>query len=125
MRWILLDRLEECEPGKHAVGIKTFSRSDLLFMDHFPGREMVPGVLEIEMIAQTAGACVRLFRPKTFAVLSLIQSARFHRPILPGDQCRITAHLLKMRPHYVLVAGYVEVGGQKVGEAEFVASINP
>jgi len=43
-------------------------------MGHFPGREIVPGVLEIEMIAQTVTTCVRLLRPKTFAVLSKIES---------------------------------------------------
>jgi len=125
MRWLFIDRVEECEPGVRAVCCKAFSRSDLVFMDHFPGREIVPGVLEIEMISQTAAACVRLLRPKIYVVLSSIQSARFLKPISPGDQCRITATILKMQPHRVQVTGYVEVAGMRVGEAEFVAAIVP
>lgn len=125
MRWLLIDKLEECEPGKHAVAVKVFPRSDLMFMDHFPGRALVPGVLEIEMIAQTAAACVRLLRPRTFAVLSTVHSARFLKPIQPGDQCRVTIDIVKMRPHYVLVTGYIEVGATKVGEAEILAAVVP
>ena len=125
MRWLLIDRLEECEAGKRAVAVKAFSRSDFIFMDHFPGREIVPGVLEIEMIAQTVSACVRLLRPKTFAVLSKIEWAKFLKPIVPGDQCRITAEILRMRPHYIQAMGYIEVAGVRVGEAEFIAAILP
>ena len=125
VRWLLIDKLEECDPGKHAVAVKVFPRSDLMFMDHFPGQALVPGVLEIEMIAQTAAACVRLWRPKTFAVLSTVHSARFLKPIRPGDQCRVTADIVKMRPHYVLVSGYIEVGATKVGEAEILAAVVP
>lgn len=125
VRWFLIDRLEECEAGKRAVAIKAFSRSDLIFMDHFPGHEIVPGVLEIEMIAQTVSTCVRLLRPNTFAVLSKVEWARFIKPISPGDQCRITAQVLRMRPHYIQATGYIEVAGVKVGEAQFVAAIVP
>lgn len=125
MRWLLIDKLESCEPGKRAVAVKVFPRSDLLFMDHFPGRPLVPGVLEIEMIAQTAAVCVKAWRPKTFAVLSSVHSARFIKPIHPGDQCRITAEITKMRPHYLQVSGYIEVGGSKVGEAEIMAAVVP
>jgi 3-hydroxyacyl-[acyl-carrier-protein] dehydratase len=125
VRWLLVDRLEECEAGKRAVAVKAFSRSDFIFMDHFPGHAVVPGVLEIEMIAQTVGACVRLLRPKTFAMLSKVESARFLRPITPGDQCRITVEILTMRPHYVRAVGYITVAEKRVGEAEFIAAIVP
>jgi 3-hydroxyacyl-[acyl-carrier-protein] dehydratase len=123
VRWLLIDRLEECEPGKRAVAVKAFSRSELMFMDHFPGREIVPGVLEIEMIAQTAGVCVRLYRPSTFAVLSKVEWAKFLKPITPGDQCRVTAEIVRMRPHYIQVTGHIEVAGTRVGEAAFIAAI--
>ena len=125
MRWYLIDRLEECDAGKRAVAIKAFSRSDPFFVDHFPGHEIVPGVLEIEMIAQTVSACVRLLRPKTFAVLSKVEWARFIKPIGPGDQCRVTAEIVRMRPHYVQATGYIEVAGIRVGEAQFIAAIVP
>ena len=85
----------------------------------------MPGVLEIEMIAQTAAACVRVLRPNIYVVLSSIQSARFLKPVSPGDQCRITATIVKMQPHRVQVTGYVEVAGIRVEEAESVAAIVP
>ncbi|HZI57403.1 MAG TPA: hypothetical protein VFF39_11540, partial [Verrucomicrobiae bacterium] len=47
------------------------------------------------------------------------------KPIVPGDQCRITAQILRMRPHYIQVIGYIEVDGVRVGEAQFVAAIVP
>jgi 3-hydroxyacyl-[acyl-carrier-protein] dehydratase len=125
MRWLLIDRLEECEPGKRAVALKTFPRSDLLFMDHFPGRELVPGVLQIEMVAQTAGACLKLWRRDVFAVLSRVISARFRRPIGPGEQCRISAEITKLRSHFVVVAGFIEVAGRKMAEAELMVAVVP
>jgi 3-hydroxymyristoyl/3-hydroxydecanoyl-(acyl carrier protein) dehydratase len=60
-------------------------RSFLFFAAHFSGLEIVPGVLEIKMIAQTVSACVRLLRPKTFVVLSKVEWGRFIKPIAPGD----------------------------------------
>ena len=63
MRWYLVDRLVECVPGKSAIGIKSFSRSELFFMDHFPGFPIVPGVLQIEMMATTGARPSKLPRP--------------------------------------------------------------
>jgi len=119
----LLDRLENVDPGKSAVAIKTFSRSDLLFMDHFPGKPLVPGVLEIEMIAQTAAKAVRLAFPDAMFLLAGVNSARFRRQIRPGDRCRITSKVVKLRSDYMRAAGCVEVDGVKVGEAEVVCAI--
>jgi 3-hydroxyacyl-[acyl-carrier-protein] dehydratase len=115
----------ECQAGKRAVTIKAFSRSDLVFMDHFPGRELVPGVLLVEMIAQTAVLCMRAAQPSSFAVLSRIQSARFIKPVVPGDQCLTTTEILKVRSQYLVAAGYVEVAGTRAAEAQFVAAILP
>jgi 3-hydroxyacyl-[acyl-carrier-protein] dehydratase len=117
--------LEHVEPGKSAIGIKTFSRADLLFMDHFPGNPLVPGVLEIEMIAQTAAKAAKLARPDAMLLLSNVRSARFLKPIKPGDQCRIVAEISKLRTSYMCVAGYVEVNGSRAGEAELVCAIVP
>lgn len=125
MRWFLLDRLEECEPGIRAVGTKVFSLSELFFMDHFPGNPVVPGVLEIEMIAQTASRCIRLARHDIRTMLSNVRSARFIKPIRPGDQCRISIEILKMRSQYALSAGVITVAESKVGEAELVLAAVP
>jgi 3-hydroxyacyl-[acyl-carrier-protein] dehydratase len=123
MRWFMVDRLEECEAGVRAIAIKSFSRSELFFMDHFPGRPTVPGVLEIEMIGQTAALCVACLNPGSFGMLSHVRSARFLRPIVPGDQCRIHIEILKLRTQYMTTSGYIEVDGRRVGEAELMGAI--
>ncbi len=125
VRWLMVDRIEECEPGKRAIAVKTFPRSDLLFLDHFPERPLVPGVLQIEMIAQTAAACMRILRPEISAVLSHVRSARFVRPVRPGDLCRITAEIVALRPAHVIARGTIEVDQQKTAEAEILAVILP
>lgn len=125
MRWILVDRLLECVPGERAVAVKTFPRSDLLFTDHFAGFPTVPGVLQVEMIAQTAGRCIRIARPDVLTMLGVVRSAKFFRRVEPGDVCRISVEILKLRDAYALQSGVVEVDGVRVAQAELVAAIVP
>jgi 3-hydroxyacyl-[acyl-carrier-protein] dehydratase len=125
VRWILIDRLIACDPGKRAVGLKSFTRSELFFMDHFPERPIVPGVLQIEMIAQTGGRCIRIANPAVFTLLSKVHSAKFIHPITPGDQCRITVEIMKLRSNYGLASGVIEVAGEKVAEAELMYALVP
>jgi 3-hydroxyacyl-[acyl-carrier-protein] dehydratase len=123
MRWILIDRLVDCSPGERAVAIKTFSRSEILFMDHFVGLPTVPGVLQIEMIAQTAGKCIKVARPGSLTLLGVVRSAKFFNRVEPGDQCRITVDIDRMREDYALASGQVEVDGVRVSRAELVVAI--
>lgn len=125
MRWIFIDRMVDCVPGRRAVAIKTFPRSDLLFMDHFAGLPTVPGVLQIEMIAQTGGKCIRLARPGVLTMLGVVRSAKFYRRIEPGEQCRITVGITRMREDYALESGRIEVDGERAAEAELVVAITP
>lgn len=117
MRWLLIDKILECEPGKTAVGQKTFPRSDLIFMDHFPGFPIVPGVLQIEMIAQMAGKCIAMSVPGVLPVLGTVKAAKFYRNVHPGDLCVIKARVLKVAKNYALGEGDIEVDGQKVSSA--------
>jgi len=120
MRWLLIDRIIECEPGVSAKGIKTFPRSDLIFMDHFPGHPIVPGVLQIEMIAQLAGKCAALSRPGILPVLGSVKSSKFFRNINPGDLCVIKIQIEKVAKSYILADGEIEVDGQKVSSASIL-----
>lgn len=123
MRWLLLDRLVECVPGQRAVAVKTFPRSDLLFMDHFADLPTVPGVLLIEMIAQTGGKCVRLARPGCMTYLGVVRSAKFFRRVEPGDRCRVCVEIIQLGEAHALESGVVEVDGGRVAQAEIVAAI--
>lgn len=118
MRWILVDRITELEPGKSAVGIRAFSRAEIFFMDHFPGFPIVPGVLQVEMIAQVGGKCIRAAQPNILTVLSSVKSAKFRRSIEPGDQAVIKVEVLASKKSYSVVRGFIEVNGVKVSEAE-------
>src|SRR3989344_4259030 len=118
MRWILVDKLIELDPGKSAVGVRCFSRAEIFFMDHFPGFPIVPGVLQVEMIAQVGGKCIRAANPGILTVLSSVKSAKFRKSIEPGDQAIIKAHVVQVRAAYSVVAGHIEVNGVKVSEAE-------
>ena len=123
MRWQLIDRILECEPGVSAVGVKTFPRSDLIFMDHFPGFPIVPGVLQIEMIAQMAGKCAAMARPGILPVLGAVKSSKFYRNVAPGDRCIIKAKVEKIAQNYILGSGEIEVDGQKVSAASILFGI--
>lgn len=120
MRWQLVDKILECEPGIRAKGVKTFPRSDLIFMDHFPGFPIVPGVLQIEMIAQMAGKCAALARPGVLPVLGAVKSAKFYRNVEPGDACIIHVQLEKLSATYLTASGRIEVDGRKVASAEIL-----
>lgn len=94
-------------------------------MDHFPGRPLVPGVLQIEMVAQTAGACIRIARAGMLTLLTKVRSAKFIRPISPGDQCRITADVTRLGTSYAISFGIVEVADNRVAEVEIMHAIVP
>ncbi len=123
MRWLLIDRIIECQPGVAAVGIKTFPRSDLFFMDHFPGMPIVPGVLQIEMIAQMAGKCAAMANPEILPVLGSVKNAKFYKNVNPGDLCVIKARIIKMSKNYVVGEGEIEVDGQKVASASILFGV--
>ncbi len=124
MRWFLIDQLLECEPGRRAVGVKTFPLSDLFFLDHFTANPIVPGVLQIEMVAQTGGKSLRLLRPEMQALIGSVKSAKFIRPIRPGDRCRITVDIVT-HSDYAIESGIVEVDGVRVCQAELLAVFVP
>ena len=118
MRWILLDKVLEMNPGVAAKGVRCFTRAEMLFMDHFPGFPIVPGVLQIEMIAQLGGRCIRASRSDILTVLGSVQNAKFRKNITPGDQAIIHAEVTAIRSSYSSVKGWIEVNGEVVCEAE-------
>jgi 3-hydroxyacyl-[acyl-carrier-protein] dehydratase len=120
MRWLLLDKIIECEPGVRAVGTKTFPRSDIFFMDHFPGMPIVPGVLQIEMIAQLAGKCISIAQPEKLPVLGNVKNARFYRSIQPGELCTVRIEVNKIASQFAMGEGVIEVNGEKCCSASIL-----
>ncbi|NTW62766.1 MAG: beta-hydroxyacyl-ACP dehydratase [Chlorobiaceae bacterium] len=117
MRWLMVDKIIEMEPGIKATGVKCFSRSELFFMDHFPGYPLVPGVLQIEMIAQTGGKCIMAAKPGFLPVLTSVKSAKFRKAIEPGDKALIHTEVT-IRQSYSIAKGRIEVDGKDVAYAE-------
>jgi 3-hydroxyacyl-[acyl-carrier-protein] dehydratase len=83
-----VDRVLDIVPGERIVALKNVTANDPHLQDHFPGNPLVPGVLVVESMAQTAGL---LLPEGSSAFLAQIKEARFRRPVIPGDQIRIEA----------------------------------
>lgn len=125
MRWILIDQLLACEPGRSALACKTFSPADVLFSDHFPGLPTVPGVLQIEMVAQTVGRCIRQARPEVLTLLGVVKSARFVRRVEPDERCEIAIEVLKLGRDFASASGSVRVTGHVVSQVELLMALVP
>jgi 3-hydroxyacyl-[acyl-carrier-protein] dehydratase len=116
--FLMVDRVLERTAGK-AVGIKNVTFNEPCFMGHFPGRPVFPGVLMLEAIAQVGGMLV-LSRPENMGKLAFFTGAdevSWRRMVVPGDQIRIEAELLKERRGLCVVKGVATVEGELACEA--------
>lgn len=97
--FLLLDRVTELEAGKRAVAIKNVTTNEWFFAGHFPDRPIMPGVLIIEALAQTAAVALLAERTRNdeLPLFAGIEEFRFRRPVRPGDQLRLEFELLKAR----------------------------
>ena len=124
--FLLVDRVKELHPGRSIVALKNVSCNEPFFQGHFPGKMIMPGVLIVEAIAQAGGVLLYHSIPDpqhTFVVLSKIDNAKFRRPVVPGDQLKIEAEILKLKRKYCLLKGRATVEGEVAAEGEIVASL--
>jgi 3-hydroxyacyl-[acyl-carrier-protein] dehydratase len=125
--FLLVDKIVEMDGDNSAIGIKNVSINEPFFQGHFPNFPVMPGVLLIEGMAQTAGAlCVasleETYEPQIVYFMA-IDRARFRRPVLPGDT--VHYHMVKRRNRGRVwrFEGQARVNGQLVAEAEISAMI--
>jgi 3-hydroxyacyl-[acyl-carrier-protein] dehydratase len=122
----LVDRIIEYVPGAKAVGIKNVTFNEPYFPGHIPGRPLMPGVLQIESMAQVGGIILMQIpelKGKFFAFAG-IDKARFRRPIVPGDQLIMTVELLNLKGKRIAkMQGKGEVDGQLAVQAEMLFSL--
>jgi len=124
--FLLVDRIVDYEPGKHVVGVKNVTLNEPFFAGHFPGAPVMPGVLIVEAMAQTAGVMMLASLPDRETKLVFftgIDGAKFRRPVVPGDQLRLELTVLKLRPRYIKLRGEAYVDGQLVAEAEISSAL--
>lgn len=126
--FLLVDRIIEIDDDNSAIGIKNVTANEPHFQGHFPEQPVMPGVLIIEAMAQTAGAiCIRSTgedRPSLVYFMT-IDNAKFRRPVVPGDCLEIHVRKLKQRGNIWRFACEAIVGDAKVAEAEISAMMSP
>ena len=125
--FLLLDRVVDLVPNQSAVGIKNVSVNEPFFAGHFPNHPVMPGVLIIESMAQTAAVLVvTTLGPdaagKVVYFMS-IEGAKFRRPVVPGDQIRIHVDKERNRGNVWKFHAVARVDGVAVAEATFAAMI--
>jgi 3-hydroxyacyl-[acyl-carrier-protein] dehydratase len=125
--FLLVDRIVDIDADNSAVGIKNVTFNEPHFQGHFPEHPVMPGVLIIEAMAQTAGAiCIRsqgTDKPSLVYFMT-IDGAKFRKPVVPGDQLRIHVTKLKKRGNIWRFACEALVDGAKVAEAQISAMLN-
>lgn len=125
--FLMVDRIVNMDGDNSCVGIKNVTANEPHFQGHFPGRPIMPGVLIIEGMAQTAGAmCIHSRGPEISPQLvyfMTIDAARFRKPVLPGDTLEYHVKKLRNRANVWKFACEARVDGVKVAEAELSAMI--
>ncbi|MCM2277004.1 MAG: hypothetical protein NDJ89_02895 [Oligoflexia bacterium] len=116
--WIGAMEVLQLEPGRFATGVRRFHAEDEIFTKHFPGFPVVPGVIQIELIALLGGRCARAAIPSQVALLSKVKSASFFRPLEPGVEVRIHVEIDRLMGRFVRMHGSIEAGGELVSTAE-------
>lgn len=124
--FLLVDRIVEIEHGKRCVGIKNVTVNEPFFPGHFPGHPVMPGVLIIEAMAQVAGIMASLASDeetrKKVTYFMAIDSAKFRKPVVPGDQLRIETVTTACRRGIWCVDAKAYVDGKLVTEASLKAT---
>lgn len=118
--FLLVDRIDELEPGKRAVGCKAVTYNEPFFAGHFPQEPVMPGVLICEALAQV-GAVALLSCEEHRGKLAFfggIRNARFRRKVIPGDVLRLETELIKLRGMIGVAKATAYVDGKVCTEAE-------
>ncbi len=125
--FLMIDRVKDMVLDQSAVGIKNVSVNESFFQGHFPGHPVMPGVLIIESMAQTAAVLVvETLGPGAagkVVYFMTIESAKFRRPVVPGDQLHLHVHKERRRGNVWKFSGTAMVDGVSVAEALFAAMI--
>jgi 3-hydroxyacyl-[acyl-carrier-protein] dehydratase len=124
--FLLVDKVEIVEENKSCVGTKCVTANELYFHGHFPSKPILPGVLILEAMAQTA-ASMMMSAPEMkghFAYIAGINKAKFRRLVVPGDVLKLYVETIRFKGKIGKLRGTAYVGGEMAAEAEFMAAVD-
>jgi beta-hydroxyacyl-ACP dehydratase FabZ len=117
--FLLVDRVTECDFQRHIVGFKNITITEPHFQGHFPHHPIMPGVLQLEALAQLAGILLNQLAQREGAVayLTTADEVKFRRMVVPGDQLRLEINILRARSKVAEVEGFSSVGDLRACQA--------
>jgi 3-hydroxyacyl-[acyl-carrier-protein] dehydratase len=125
--FLMIDRVIDMVPAQSAIGIKNVTINEPFFQGHFPGRPVMPGVLIVEAMAQTAAVLVMHTYGQDaegrLVYFMTIDKCRFRKPVMPGDVLRLRVQALRARGTVWKFQGRAEVDGVLVAEADYSAML--
>lgn len=126
--FLLIDKIMEVEPGKKAVGIKNVTANEPFFQGHFPGYPVMPGVLIVEALAQTACVAGLMLEENKgkLGMFTGIESMKFRRQVVPGDTLKLEAEFVVFKMGMGKAKVIATVDGQMAAEGEIkFAMVDP
>ncbi len=126
--FLLVDRLKNVVPGVSGIGIKNVTMNEPFFQGHFPENPVMPGVLQIEAMAQTAGIIVLMSFPEeerngNSVYFMTVDEVKFRKPILPGDVIEFSVQKEQAVRNVFKFRGEARVDGKLVSQAIFSAMV--
>lgn len=124
--FLLVDRVISLEPGKSIAAIKNVTANESFFEGHFPEIKIMPGVLIVEAVAQAGGILLYNSLPdpqKKIVVLTKLHDIKFRKIVVPGDQIRLEAEIVKVRARFATIRGRAIVDKEVVLEGMISAAI--
>lgn len=123
--FLLIDRVDELEPGVYAKGVKMVSGNEFYFQGHFPAEKVMPGVLVIEALAQMGAVAILSLEENKgkIAYFGGINSAKFKKKIVPGDALELETRIVKSKGSIGVGEAIARVNGKIAVKAELVFAI--
>ena len=124
--FLLVDRVVELVAGERVVGLKNVTVNEPFFQGHFPGQPIMPGVLQLEVMAQVGGILARktsVGEGQTIVMLTGVEKAKFRKPVVPGDQLRVEVEVVRRKDPFWKMAGKILIDGALACEAEMTALV--
>lgn len=121
--FLLIDRIIDLEKGQWAKGKKCVSGNEEFFQGHFPDQAIMPGVLQIEAVAQVGAVAILMEEKGKKVLFGGVKNARFYKPVVPGDVLEMTCSISARRETIGFGKGEIFVDGEKVMSCEISFAI--